>query len=52
MDGVFSDRLTPILEPSCDGPGIPGEKRERGVSMEPTEPTKDETTPPVDDRRS
>ncbi len=28
MDGAFSDRLAPILEPGRDGPGIPGEKRE------------------------
>jgi hypothetical protein len=28
MDCVFPDRLTPILEPGCDGPGIPREKRD------------------------
>ena len=28
MDGLFSDRLAPVLEPGCDGPGIPGEKRD------------------------
>ena len=27
MDGVFSDRLAPILEPGCNRPGIPGKKR-------------------------
>ena len=52
MDGVFSDCLTPILEPGCDGPGIPGEKRDGRRQHGAYGATNNETTPPVADRRS